>query len=66
MKKNFQLHDPVKIVNVPNGCELIGKNGKILGKTAEFAECDFYIVWLNKPTHTNQAVVLTEACLELE
>lgn len=51
---------------MPVGCILTGKTGKILGKATDHSEFNSWIVWLNIPTETHKAIVLTEACLELE
>jgi hypothetical protein len=66
MKANFKLLDRVRFVRLPNTCPLHKKSGIIAGKSSELAEFDSYIIWLDVPTDTHMAVVMTEACLELE
>lgn len=64
MKKNFQCYDEVRFVNTSDA-ELDKNFGQILGKSADFAEVDFYIVKLDRPYMGWAAIQMIESCLEL-
>lgn len=60
MKKDFRLRERVVIQNT--GSALDGCFGDVLGKSAEHV-FDTYIIWLDNPLPTHEAVTIPEGCL---
>ncbi len=60
IKQNFEVNT---VVELHSCMELSGMAGVVLGKASEHAECDFYIVMLDKPLPDRSAVVMIESCI---
>lgn len=65
-RQKFFMGQWVRIGQMPEGSELEGLLGRIIGYSAQTAECDFYIVLLTKKLSYSDVLALTmiETCLE--
>ena len=62
--QNFQVSDRV-VMNRTTDPTLDGHEGTILGTSAKFAECAFYIVLLDEPHPSgDRAITLIESCID--